>query len=502
MDRPACIDLPALPLQLLLREHPAWRRHPAVVVDEDRPQGKILWVNERARAVRILPGMRYAAGLSLAGGLRAAEVAERTIQEAIENLAGRLRRHTPGVEPSRDEPGVFWLDASGLDRLHESLDSWARGLLADLQRVGVHGNVAVGFSRFGSYALARSAVLREGSGRAAAVRVLRDPEEERGAVRRVLINRLAFQPEARDTLHKLGVRTLGEFMDLPTEGVVKRFGRELLRLHRLARGALLPPLQTDRPLPPAVKQLHLDHGETDVGRLLVGVEGLLQTILEMLADRGHVATSLQLDLRYEGGGGVTQELRPAEPTLDREQWMQLLRLRLEANRLRDGVVRVTLQMASAPATRGQLDLFARPRRDLAAADRALARLRAELGDGAVVRARLQEGHLPEARFRWEELQHVSEPQPGEIDGDIMVRRIYRRPVPLPPRERHEPDGWMLRGLEQGPVVRVLGPYVISGGWWNRSVHREYHFAETQRGEVLWVYYDRVRRRWFLQGRVE
>ena len=26
---------------------------------------------------------------------------------------------------------------------------------------------------------------------------------------------------------------------------------------------------------------------------------------------------------------------------------------------------------------------------------------------------------------------------------------------------------MLRGLEQGPVVRVLGPYVVSGGWWNR-----------------------------------
>ena len=40
------------------------------------------------------------------------------------------------------------------------------------------------------------------------------------------------------------------------------------------------------------------------------------------------------------------------------------------------------------------------------------------------------------------------------------------------------------------------------GWWNRPVHREYHFAETQKGELLWVYYDRSRRRWFLQGRVE
>jgi protein ImuB len=44
---------------------------------------------------------------------------------------------------------------------------------------------------------------------------------------------------------------------------------------------------------------------------------------------------------------------------------------------------------------------------------------------------------------------------------------------------------------------------VSGGWWNgRGVHREYHFAETGGGDVLWVFYDRPRRRWFLQGRVE
>ena len=45
-------------------------------------------------------------------------------------------------------------------------------------------------------------------------------------------------------------------------------------------------------------------------------------------------------------------------------------------------------------------------------------------------------------------------------------------------------------------------YVVAGGWWNRPVHREYYFTETERGELLWLYYDRARRRWFLQGRIE
>jgi len=52
------------------------------------------------------------------------------------------------------------------------------------------------------------------------------------------------------------------------------------------------------------------------------------------------------------------------------------------------------------------------------------------------------------------------------------------------------------------VVRVLGPYVVSGGWWDRPAHRDYHFAETKDGEILWLFYDRGTRRWFLQGRVE
>jgi hypothetical protein len=45
--------------------------------------------------------------------------------------------------------------------------------------------------------------------------------------------------------------------------------------------------------------------------------------------------------------------------------------------------------------------------------------------------------------------------------------------------------------------------VIEGGWWTgRPIHREYPFIETARGELLWIYHDRPRRRWFLQGQVE
>jgi protein ImuB len=495
MDRMACVDLPALPLQLLLRRYPDWRTRPVAVVDSDRPQGLLLWVNDRARSSRILPGMRYTAALALNGDLRASVVPANEIERAVGAIGKRMERFTPGVEPATDEPGVFWLDASGFERLHESLNRWAELIRTDLRHRGLESTAAVGFSRFGTYAVARS---KRGSV------VFRNHDEERAVARRVPLDRLGFEPAARDVLHKLGVETVGRFADLPADGVERRFSPEILRLHRLANGALRVPLQPQRLQRPATVRLALDHAETDVARLLKIVERLLPPLLTTLTERCQRLAGLQVGFRFERLGDHVERVRPASPTLDATQLHELVRLRLEAlRRLPDGVVEVVLLAEAVATKKDQKQLFAEgPQRDLAAANRAVARVRAELGDDAVKQAKLREGHLPEGNFTWETLDGITGARPRRASASRLVRRIYTRPQPLPSRSRREPDGWMLRGLQQGPVVRVDGPYVVAGGWWNKTVRREYHFAETQKGELLWIYYDRRRRRWFLHGRVE
>jgi protein ImuB len=228
-------------------------------------------------------------------------------------------------------------------------------------------------------------------------------------------------------------------------------------------------------------------------------------VLDMLAERGHALTEVQVRFCLERLGDHRERIRPAAPTLDARHVLELIRLRLDAIRLPEGVVELELVGRSVAATPEQYQLLGpRPKRELAAANRALARVRAELGEKAVVRARLREGHLPEGRFVWEPFDTLATPRPGPVEACRLIRRIYGRPIPLEPRARagREPDGWLPVGLEQGPVLRLLGPYIVSGGWWIRPVHREYYFAETRKGGLFWVYYDRNRRRWFLQGRVE
>jgi protein ImuB len=501
--RLACVDLAAFPLQLLLRRHPDWAGYPAAVVAEDKPQGLVLWVNEKARQQGVLPGLRYGAAFSLAGALRAGMVAPAEINQAVNELAHRLMRFTPEVEPAAEEPGVFWLNGAGMQRLYASAPKWAYAIHKDLRGQNLAASLAVGFTRFGSYAAAKAKKD---------ITVFRDPAEEHAAAAKVPLSRLNIEPRFRDALFKLGIKTVGDLLALPAGGLRERFGKEAHRLYRMAAGDLWAPLEPRAPDRPAAEKQILDDAEDNTTRLLFLVKQLLHPLLATLAARHQALAALWLALLIDHGGWLREPLRPAAPTLDAAQILDLVRLRLESLRLAAGVVEIELGADTCAATREQLRLFAEtPSRDLDAANRALARLRAEFGADSVVCAKLADGHLPEAKFTWEPVTCVKLPNVLNVLNDlnvlnspkVLVRRMEARPQRLAggPYHSHE-DGWLILGAKYGSIDKLTGPYVFSGGWWNREIQREYYYAETRRGDLLWLYYDRIRRRWFLQSAIE
>ncbi|HKX18672.1 MAG TPA: DNA polymerase Y family protein [bacterium] len=497
MERLACAEIPALPLQLLLREHPEWRRHPSAVVVEDLPQSPVLWVNAPARDGGVAPGLRYGSALAIVPELRAAPVADADIVRAVDAVTGALRRFSPNVEPAVEEPGVFWFDASGLEYLHASLAAWAEEIRRDLGRAGYEAAVAVGFTRFGTYAAARA-----GRG----VLMFTDPDEEQTAVRRVRLRDLQLPPETLEALGRLGVRTVDDLLRLPAGGLLERFGPAAERLHRRASGDLWAPLVPRPAIDPVQRHLTFDAAETDAQRLVFIVKHALHPLLTQLASRGQALAALTVRLRLEREWAV-HVFRPATPTLETVRLIDLVRLRLESVRLDAGVSELCLEAGGAPATPEQLALMTeQPPRDLEAGTRAIDRLRARYGDEAVVCAVPRDGHLPEARFGWIPMAQLSLPRPARIEGRSLIRRVFTKPVPLP---AGGPAGARPDVNEPAPPV-VAGPFIVSGGWWAappredgvREAHRTYYFMEGPRGELWWVFYDRARRHWYMHGQVE
>ena len=489
VDRTACINIRALPLQLLMRRHPEWRQRPVAVVEQEKPQSPILWVNSAAAGAGIRPGMRYASGLSLDRGLCAGTVSEEEIESAVREVHELLADFSPGVEPSEDEPGIFWVDATRLDRLYGSFEDWTREMASGFSRLELPASIVVGFSRFGSYAIAKAENR---------VTVLPSFELEEVCSRKVRLQHLRIAPGLRDRLEKLGIHTVGDFLDLPQGGIDRHLGREARTLYRLAAGELSLPLQPQMIPEPLRVRTELEEPESNAARLLFRIKQLLDPLLMAAADRSQKVSALRLELLLEDGDRRLELIQPARPTLKVSVLLDLVRLRLESLSLPVPPVELSLEVEGVSASRQVLSLLQRnPRRNLEAALRALARIRAEFGPDSVLSARLKSGHLPEARSEWKPLEKLPAASPRSVSLRPLVRRAHARPRPLA-RSPLESSGRWKRSQGLG---RLLG-YLISGGWWSREVRRDYRFVPTGRGEILWVYYDQKRRRWYAQGRVE
>jgi protein ImuB len=190
----------------------------------------------------------------------------------------------------------------------------------------------------------------------------------------------------------------------------------------------------------------------------------------------------------------TERIRPAASTLGAAELVTLVRLRLDTLNLSAGIVTLRVLAETCSATSHQCRLFSRHAcRDLDAATQAFARLRAEFHEDVVVRARLHHAHLPAAQFAWERLDRMPVlAAPRVVTSRPLVRRIYAKPVPI-----RNPQS-AIRNRERP----LLGPYVVSGGWWAGGVHRDYYFMPIDRGNLGWMYYDHRVRGVFLQGCVE
>lgn len=491
----ACVDVPALALQLVLRAHPDWQSDPVVVVEDDRPLAAIVWCNRPAREQRIFRGMSFSQAKALSAKLHAEVVPEHAVLSAIDALFEQLIAFSPRVEPVLLQPGLFWLDPEGLLGLFGSLQAWAASVHDALRSERYISSVVVGHMRASVFALAR---VRTGPF------IASDAALEQRLFLRVQLDRLGISPKLRDALALLDIHTVGELLELEAAQLRIRYGEEAARLHDFLSGKAWTPLLPRVPVAPFVLELEVDPPDDDCTRLLFGLKAALHGAVARLREEHEAITALELVWKLERLGERRDRIETAAPTLDVLQIVDLLRLRMSGVALPARVEQIvtTLEHTRVHARQIAIEHGKKPR-DLEAGARAIARLRATFGPDAVSRVRLRDAYLPEAAFRFEPTRELRRPQlKARAAGALpLVRRVYKTPIVLPPLPSHEPEAWLGR---HGAVSAMFGPHRIAGGWWSPrgARERDYYFVETKTGELLWLFYDRARRRWLLHGIVE
>jgi len=490
MKRVSCISLPMFPLQVVLRNKPHWRGAPVAIVDDEGPNGRITHLSALAEKERLRIGMRQTVARDLLPSLHTAVVSPCELEEVSQELLRALQTFSPRVEALERE-GAFSMDPEGLRRLYGGYRNWGTCIHRYLRARHWRSSIVVGFHRHRTLAVATGS---------SGVTVLESADTERTKSDQTPLAMLGLKGEVCESLATLGVETLGDFLRLPGGELHSRFGSDASALHDRFQDELQLPIQPHAFDEPSSISFQVDPPDDDQTRLLFAIKGALHSLLHQVRARGDAIEALDLTLHLERAPVHEEHIASASPTLDLMLLVELVRLRLGELELEGAVEEVELLAHTVRAHAKQVALPGhQSRRDMNAAHRALARIRAAYGEQSVTRASLRDAHLPEASFRWEPVQHA---RIGNHDGpppvSSMVRRVYTRPKPLPPKRPGEPEAGPSLARNQA-IEHMYGPYRVSGGWWKRLVERDYYYAETDHGDLLWLFYDRPRQRWFLHG---
>jgi protein ImuB len=479
-----------LPLQILLRDRPHWAGAPVAVVGDEGPNGRITHLNALAKKSRLRIGMRQTVARDLLPNLHAAVVSPEQASEVSCELITSLQTFSPRVE-AIEHAGAFHIDPEGLRRLYGGYRNWATSIHRYLRARHWRNSVTVGFHRHRALAVA---MTHDG------VTILQSAGEEREQSNKTPLREFGLPGELCESLGALGIEMLGDFLVLPSGELRSRFGAKACALHDSFAEDMQLPIQPHAFDEPSRISFQIDPPDENQDRLLFAIKGALHSLLHQVRARGEAIQSLDLSLYLERAPLHREHIEPASPTLELMLVLELIRLRLGELSLQGAVEEVELLANTVRARVEQVALPGhQPRRDMSAAHRALDRIRAAYGEHSVTKARVREAHLPEASFHFEPIQHARLGEQAALSPvSSMIRRVYSHPKPLPPRKPTEPEAGPSLAKDHA-IEHMYGPYRVSGGWWKRLVERDYYYAETDHGDLLWLFYDRPRKRWFLHG---
>ncbi|EIL90940.1 DNA polymerase Y family protein [Rhodanobacter sp. 115] len=449
----ACILLPHLALDGVLRRRPELAG-PLVLVDGPTNARTIVAANGPAREAGLRVGQRLTAAQSLLAQFEALPYDPADAMRWHRFLAAVAYRYSSDVSLL---PHAVVLEVSGSMGLFGPWPRFESMLREDFTRLGFRHRIAAAPTPHAAYVLAG---VQDG------VAIL-SSETLRRACQQVPVSKSRLPATAVAALPRMGLRTLGQVLALPRDGLRRRFGNELLMA--------LDRLTGDRPhglvpfVPPDVFDLRIEllHEVEHLGALVFPLRRMTGDLAAYLAGRDGGVQRFVVQLEHRAGHATEVPVGLLSPEREPAMLFELARGRLDHVQLPEPVVAMRLVARDLPPfVPAGRDLFDERPAHAVSMDQLRERLRARLGDQAVYRLRDTVDPRPERAQSIEgEWQN---------DAEVLPRPTWLldRPIPL-----------------RGPAPRILaGPERLETGWWDGGeVCRDYYAVETAQGQCAWVF---------------
>ena len=309
----------------------------------------------------------------------------------------------------------------------------------------------------------------------------------------------ALEPGAElyTVLESWGIRTIGQFVALPSAQVWDRLGPEAVQLWERATGGRSRPLKLVKAQEFFAEEADLESPVEMLEPLLFLLRRFLDQITTRLANAYLVAGKLRLVLRFEREEPYQRIFTIPQPTRDVTLLFRMLHTHLENFTSESPIVGLELAAKPVQPNAEQFGLLERGLRDPHQFAETLARLQALLGSDQVGTPELEPSHHPEAFHLRPYDREAPAPKKNEelLMGVPWLR--FRPAVAANVILNEVRPAYLYSSRSTGPIRDARGPWHLDGNWWEkRPWSREEWDIATDDGLFRLV---RAEENWFLDG---
>lgn len=479
MQRFMAIWFPHLLAEGMIRRRRELKNTAFVLAAPDRGRMCITAAGVAAQARGIYTGMAVADGRALAPGLQVLDHEPGMDQKLLTALGYWCIRYTPVA--AVDPPDGLLLDVSGCAHLWGGEAKYAEEMQNRLKGLGYTTRIAIAGTVGAAWGLARysrRSIVFAASG------------EERAALSPLPPAALRLEITVVERLQKLGLCTIGHFMNMDHAILRRRFGTGLPERMDQAFGRKGEPLIPLRPIEPYRERLPCLEPIITRSGIGIALERLLITLCERLVKEGKGLRKAVFKA-YRIDGEVQQiEIGTHLPSQQPAHLLKLFELKIDQIEPALGIELFVLEAPGVEKARpSQETLWHNSTLSDGRLAALLDQLTGKLGEGIIHRYLPAEHSWPERSVK--EAQELRE-QPATDWRNDRPRPLRLLPTPEPvevaaPIPDYPPMHFRYRGTLH-IIKKADGPERIEREWWiDQGQHRDYYVVEDEKGERFWLF---------------
>lgn len=483
-----------LPADGYTLQQPALHNRPFVMAAPEHGRMVIQAVNARAESDDIHVGMVVADARAIYPSLIVVDAKEGLEEELLRTLAEWCLRYTPDV--AIDLPDGLLLDITGCPHLWGGEREYLKDMVLKLRAMGYDARAAIADTMGAAWAVARYGKTT--------------PLIESGKQKEALSNlppaALRLEPLVTEQLHKLGLYTIGSFINMSRRTLCRRFGQGILTRIDQALGSVQEHIQTIRLTPPYEERLPCIEPIRTAKGIEMAIHKLLKKLcLRLYRESKGLRTAILTCHRVDNE--VQQiSISTGEASRNEIHLFKLFEMKISTIRPALGIELFTLKATvTEELTATQESLWHTAGIEEEAVAELLDKIMGKIGADKVHR------YLPEAHYwpehAYKEAGSLQEKPSTEWPTDrwrpvCLLSQPEKITVSVP-----IPDYPPLLFYYKGKSYRIVkadGPERIEREWWLKDgLHRDYYLVEDENGARYWLFrsghFDHEKSAWYLHG---